>query len=73
MIPCHRRLDPLHRIEQIADGSIVIQGVDDIGNVFAHIAVDVPLAAKQFRRLVDQVGGENPVDQAILVNLVKAV
>ena len=73
MIPCHRRLDPLHRIEQIADGSIVIQGVDDIGDVFAHIAVDVPLAAEKLRCLVDQIGGQDTMDQAVLICLVKSV
>ena len=32
-------------IKEIADGRIVVQGIDNIGNIFAHITVDIPFAA----------------------------
>ena len=57
MIPRNGRLDPLHGIEQIADGSIMVQGIDNIGDIFAHITVDIPFSGKKFRRLVHQIGG----------------
>ena len=31
----------------------MVQGIDDIGDVFAHVAVDVPFPAQQLRRLID--------------------
>ena len=38
-------LDTLIRIEQIADGCIMVQGVDQISDILAHITIDIPLAA----------------------------
>lgn len=46
-------LDTFVGIQKIADGRIVVQGVDQIGNVFAHITVDVPFSGKKLRCLVD--------------------
>ena len=34
-------LDAFYRVQEFADGIVVIQGVDDQGDVFAHIAVDI--------------------------------
>lgn len=51
----------------------MIQGVDDVGDVFAQIAVDVPFAGQQFRRLIDQVGRQHPVDCAVGVGFVETV
>lgn len=38
-------LDLFIRIQKIADGYIVIQGIDQISNIFTHVAVDVPFTA----------------------------
>ncbi len=40
----HNALNSFVGIQQITDGGIVIQCVDDIGDIFTHIAVDVPFA-----------------------------
>ena len=34
-------LDAFYRVQEFADGIVMIQGVDDQGDVFAHIAVDI--------------------------------
>lgn len=70
---CDDTLDPLVGIQQIADGGIVVQGIDDIGDVFAHVAADVPLPLEKLRGLVDQVGGEDAVDDPLFIGLVKLV
>lgn len=70
---CDDTLDPLVGIQQVADGGIVVQGIDDIGDVFAHVAADVPLPLEKFRGLVDQVGGEDAVDDPLFIGLVKLV
>ena len=49
----------------------MVQGVDDIGDIFAHIAVNIPFPGKQFRRLVNQVRGQYLVDNTILKGFVK--
>lgn len=49
----------------------MVQGVDDVGDVFTHIAADIVLAREQFRRLVDQVRRDDAVDQPVLIGLVK--
>lgn len=51
----------------------MVQGIDDIGDVFAHVAADVPLPPEKFRGLVDQVGGEDAVDDPLFIGLVKLV
>ena len=55
-------LDAFYRVQEFADGIVVIQGVDDQGDVFAHIAVDIVRFTQQFRGLVDQVGGQDAVE-----------
>ena len=49
----------------------MVQIVDDKGNVLAHIYAGIVGLRQKLRRLVYQVGGEDPVDQAVLVVLVK--
>ena len=51
----------------------MVQSINDVSNVLTHITVDIPLSLKQFRSLVDQVGGQNLVDNAVLVSLVELV
>ena len=60
-------VDAVHRVQQVADGLVVVQGVHDVGDILGHIHGDVPLPMEQLRRAVDQVGGEDPVDFAPLV------
>ena len=34
-------LDPVNRVQQVADRQIVVEGVDDQRDIFAHIAGDI--------------------------------
>ena len=49
----------------------MIQGVDDQGDVFAHIDADIVRSGEKLRCLVYQVGGQDAVDQTVLIVLVK--
>lgn len=51
----------------------MVQGIDDIGDVFAHVAADVPFPLEKLRGLVDQVGGEDAVDDPLFIGPVKLV
>ena len=64
-------LDAFYRVQEFADGIVVIQGVDDQGDVFAHIAVDIVRFTQQFRGLVDQVGGQDTVEGPFLVGFIE--
>lgn len=45
LFPCfiafYQPFDPLVRVKQVADRGVMVQGVYNIGNVFAHVTVDV--------------------------------
>ena len=64
-------LDAFYRVQEFADGIVVIQGVDDQGDVFAHIAVDIVRFTQQFRGLVDQVGGQDAVEGPFFVGFIE--
>lgn len=54
----HQLIDPLHRIQQLADRGIVVQSVNEQSNVFAHITVYIIFFLQKLIRLVHQIGGE---------------
>ena len=49
----------------------MVEGVDDQGNVFAHVAGDIVVFGKKLRGLVNQVSGEQLVEDAIFVGFVE--
>ena len=69
----HQGLNALNGIEQSADGCIIVEGVDEICYVFAHIHLGVPLFVCQFGTAVDEVGGKDAVKYAFLCGLVKLI
>ena len=62
----HKALDALYRIEQGADCSIVVERIDQICNVFAHIDLDVPRLGCKLGTAINQVGGENQTHPPLL-------
>ena len=46
LVSCNHILNLLARIKQIADGGIMIQSIDQIGNIFTQITVDIPVSFK---------------------------
>ena len=51
----------------------MIQSVDQKCDIFAHITVDIVRFRQKIRRLVDQVGCQDTVDDTILVRLIKLI
>jgi len=60
-------LNTIRRIQQSADGGIVIQLVDDESDILA----DVVLAGEKLRCLVYDVGGQNFCEESFLISLVE--
>ena len=69
----HQRMNTLCRIQQAADRSIVIQGVDQVCNILAHIDFRIPRSGKQLWTTVGQVCGKDTVDQAIRMRLIELI
>ena len=64
-------LDAFYRVQEFADGVVVIQGVDDQGDVFAHIDADIVRSGEKLRCLVYDVGGQNLCEESFLISLVE--
>ena len=58
--------DLLSGIEKVADRTVVVERIDKVSEILAHTAADVPGAVLEFRFLVDQVRGDDLVDDADL-------
>ena len=54
-----------------ADGAVMVHGVDDSGQVFAHVGFQIPLSVNQFLGAVIQVGGDDIIQISLVVVLVK--
>ena len=61
------------RVEKLADRGVVVQSVDNIGDVLRQINFDIPLALLELGGSVDEVGGEHLVDKAAIVCLVESL
>ena len=44
-IPCQQRLDSVVGIQEVADGYVVVQGIDEQSDVLAHVTVYIIWAA----------------------------
>ena len=64
-------VDPLGRSQQIAQGRVMIEVVDNKGNILAHIHINIVWSLKKIRGLIHQVRGQNPVNDSLIVILVK--
>ena len=64
-IPSQQLLNLFIRIQQIADGSIMVQSIYKVGNIFAHITIDVPVPFQKLRSLINQVGGQDTVNNSV--------
>ena len=62
--------DLLVRINDAADGHIVVDGGDEVGDVLGHVHLKKPLTSAQLRVAVGQVGAQHRADGAPLLRLV---
>ena len=51
----------------------MVEGIDDISNILAHIAVDIPLTFKELRCLIYKVCCEYAADIAVLISLIELI
>ena len=73
LVSVNGTLDTFNGIEKIADRSIVVERIDDICDVFAHITAYIPGAGQKFGRLVDKICGKYLGNNAVIVGFVKSV
>ena len=59
--------DTLVGLEQLADGVVVVEGINNVGNVFAHIDLNVPGLLADLGLTVYQVRGEDLVNDPLFV------
>ena len=64
-------IDTLYGTEKLADGCVMVKGIDDICNVFAHIYLAVPLSCEKLGSAIYKVCGEDSVKESILISLVE--
>lgn len=62
-------VDPRYGIEKIAYGVVVVQSVDDICNILAHIDLLIPFARKKLGGTIDKVGREYLDEYLFLIRL----
>ena len=60
-------------IKDLADGYIVVDSFNEVGNILGNINLVEPLSAEELRCPVGEVSTENAVDDAVLVGLVELV
>ena len=68
---CNDCVDSLCGIKQFADSCIVVESVDDVGNVLAHINVNVPGLFQKTGTAVYQVGGKYLGDGTVSISLIE--
>ena len=60
-------------VEKMAYCSVVVEGIDYVSHVLAHINLGVPISCKKLGGSVNEVGGEYLVNYALLVGLVDII
>ena len=68
-----KSVDLLDGVEDEADRLIVVKGINDVGNVLAHTYFNVPGLVCKLGVVVDEVSGEDLINDAFLVSLIKAL
>ena len=60
-------------VKKMADCSVVVECINDICNVLAHINLGVPVSCKKLGSSVNEVGGKDLINNSLLVSLVKLI
>ena len=55
-------VDPVRRIQNGSDRDVVVEGINDQSDKFAHISYDKIRPGQCFRRKIGQVRSDDPVD-----------
>ena len=73
LVLLHKIVDSLHGVKKRADRVVMIECVDDVRHVLAHIDLAIPRSLDQTRAMIDKIGGKDLVNKAICVSLVKLI
>ena len=65
----HELDDLVVGVQKLAHGALLVGGADDIRAVLRHICFDKPRLLTEFLGNVSQVGGDDRVEQALLVRV----
>ena len=71
-----KSMDSLDRIKKLADCFVVVQRVDNVGNVLTHIYLNVPILSVKLGAAVNEVSGKYLINNSVsvcLIELIKAV
>ena len=49
----------------------MVQSIYKVCNIFAHITIDVPVPFQKFRSLINQVGGQDTVNNSVRKSFVE--
>ena len=66
-------VDLLDGVKDEADRLVVVECIDNVGNVLAHAYLNVPCLLCESGIVIDKVGCEDLVDDAVFVCLVEAL
>ena len=64
-------MNTVNRIQNTADRTVMVEGVDHQCNIFAHVTINIIRSFQKFRRLIDQIGSQNGIDAAFLIRFIK--
>ena len=67
----NKRVDLLNGVKEVAERVVMVEGVNYICNVLAHIYRNVPLAREDLGVGVGEVSGEYSVDYSLAVCLIE--
>ena len=58
-------------VKQIAERAVMIERIDDVGDILAQITAAVPGFLQKLGSLIDQVGGKDFIDDSLIISLVQ--
>ena len=60
----------LRLVKKMRDSSVVVESIDNVSHVLAHINLCIPLAGEKLGSSVNEVSGEYAIDNTVAVCLV---
>ena len=67
----YKVMDTLGRLKEIAYCFVMVESVDNICDILAHINLNIPIARTELRSTVYKVGSEDLIEKSVLVRLIK--
>ena len=71
IILIYKTVYPLERIQQIRDRCVMVERIDDVCDILAHVAADIIRLFEELRHLVHKVRSEHLADDPLLICIIK--